>query len=168
MAAQGLPECASCHSNHRVEAAGHHMWSSSCTACHDSHSPASERGKKIEALFVQAEDEIEKARDSIEEARRIPLDVSDYEARLSDALTYLVEGRPVSHNLSVEDVEDLTRRARSIALEAQSDIHQKMSVFRGRTIVLILIWFYILISIAVIFNFRRLLERKASGKIEHG
>ena len=80
-------ECASCHGNHRIEPAGHQMWASSCTACHGNGEPAIDRGKKIQALFVQAEGETEKAKLSIEEARRIPLDVSDYEARLSDSLT---------------------------------------------------------------------------------
>jgi hypothetical protein len=57
-------------------------------------------------------------------------------------------------------MEDLTRRARSIALEVQSDIHEKMSVFRGRFIVLSVVWFYILISIAAAVRFRRTLEKK--------
>jgi len=163
MAARGIPECTSCHGDHRVEASGHDMWSSSCTACHEGDSPASGRGRKLQAFFVQAEDEIQKAYLAIEEARRIPTDVSDYEARLSDAQTSLVEARPVSHSLSIDEVEDLTRRARSIALEVQSDIHKKVSVFRGRVIVLILIWFYILTSIAVIFRYRRALEERAQS-----
>jgi hypothetical protein len=136
------------------------LWSTSCTGCHKTGSPEAERGSKIQALFLGAEDEMEKARTTIEDAKRIPLDVSDYEARLSDARTYLVEARPVSHTFSVDDVEDLTRRARSIALEVQSDVHQKMGVFRGRTIVLILVLFYILISIEVIARYRRSLEAK--------
>jgi hypothetical protein len=167
MAAGKQTECASCHSNHRVEHASHQLWSTSCTSCHQSATPEAERGSKIQALFLQTEGEMEKALTIIEDAKRIPLDVSDYEARLSDARTYLVEARPVSHKFSVDDVEDLTRRARSIALEIQSDVHQKMGVFRGRTIVLLLVLFYILISIGVIVRYRRTLEaRKARFKTE--
>ncbi len=153
-------ECASCHSNHRIERAGHQMWASACSSCHEQNAAATDRGNKIQALFMQAEAEQQKARSLIEEARRIPLAVGDYEARLSDSLTYLFEARPLSHNLSLEDMEDLTRRARSIALEVQSDIHEKMSVFRGRFIVLSVVWFYILISIAAAVRFRRTLEKK--------
>jgi len=153
-------ECASCHSNHRVERASHEMWATSCVACHPAGSPEADRGGKIQALFLQAESELEKARVAIDGAKRIPLDVSDYETRLSDARTYMVEARPASHNFSVEDVEDLTRRARSIALEVESELHQKMGVFRGRTIVLILVLFYILISIGVVTAYRRRLEAK--------
>jgi hypothetical protein len=60
----------------------------------------------------------------------------------------------------VDDVDDLTRRARSIALEVESEVHQKMGVFRGRTIVLILVLFYILISIGVVVGYRRRLEAR--------
>lgn len=165
MAAGKQSECASCHSNHRIERASHQMWSTSCTACHQSTTPEADRGNKIQALFLQTESELEKARTSIEAAKRIPLDVSDYETRLSDARTYLVEARPVSHDFSVDDVEDLTRRARSIALQVESDVHQKMGVFRGRTIVLTLVLFYILISIGVVIGYRRRLEAR---RTDHG
>jgi hypothetical protein len=163
MAVGRQTECASCHSNHRIERASHHMWATSCASCHKSGSPEADRGTKIQALFQQTEGDMEKARAAIEDAKRIPLDVSDYEARLSDARTYLVEARPVSHDFSVDDVEDLARRARSIALEVESDVHQKMAVFRGRTIVLILVLFYILISIGVVVGYRRRLEARREG-----
>lgn len=164
MVAGKQTECASCHSNHRIEHASHQLWSTSCTACHQSDTPEADRGSKIQNLFLQADSEIDKARSTIDDAKRIPLDVSDYEVRLSDARTYLVEARPVSHNFSVEEVEDLTRRARSISLEIQSDVHQKMSVFRGRTIVLILVLFYILISIGVVVRYRRHLEAHRASR----
>jgi predicted CXXCH cytochrome family protein len=160
-------DCASCHSNHRVEHATHSLWTTSCTECHQPGSSQAERAKKIQALFVQAEEEIEKAKSAIEDARRIPLAVADYEARLADAGTYMVEARPLSHDLSVDNSEELTRRARSIALEIQSEVHQKMGVFKGRTIVLILVLFYVLISIGLARKFRNILnERRARRSAE--
>jgi predicted CXXCH cytochrome family protein len=166
MAAGKQTECATCHSNHRVERASHQLWTTSCTACHEKGTEQADRGEKIQNLFLQAEDQMEKARVAIEGAKRIPLDVSDYETRLSDARTYLVEARPVSHDISVDDVEDLTRRARSIALEIQSEVLQKMGVFKGRTIVLLLVLFYILISIGVVTGYRRRLEARRGTRIE--
>ena len=160
MAENGKRECASCHGNHRIERASHQMWTTACNACHEPNSPEAERGSKIQALLTQAEAELDHARSSVEQARRIPLDVSDYEARLNDSLTYLVEARPVSHNLVVDDVEDLARRSRSIALEVQSDIHAKLIVFRGRIVILIAVWFYIMITIGVIVRYRGWLEKR--------
>lgn len=159
-------ECASCHSNHRIEHAGHETWSSKCTNCHESNGPAVDRGTKIQALFIQAEGELQKAKLSVEDARRIPLDVSDYETRLSDSLTYMVEARPLSHNLSLEDVEELTRRSRSIAQEVQSEIHERVNVFRGRYIILSIVWFYILITIAAVYRFRRVVETRKEEQAE--
>ena len=167
MAVGKQSECASCHGNHSIAQASHEMWGTSCTNCHQNGSPEADRGNKIQTLFLQAETELEKARIALDGAKRIPLDVSDYETRLSDARTYLVEARPVSHNFSVDDVEDLTRRARSIALEVESEVHQKLGVFRGRTIVLLLVLFYILISIGVVTGFRRRLEAKRDMKLEN-
>ena len=164
-----LSGCASCHGNHGVERAGKEMWSMSCSKCHKSGSPQAGRGAAIQALLTQAEDEVEKARASIEDARRIPLDVTDYEASLSDASTFLVEARPISHDVSFENAEDLTRRARSIAAEIQSDLGKKMGVLRGRTIVLLLVLFYVAISIGVVVKFRRELEaRRAKSKAGAG
>ena len=76
----------------------------------------------------------------------------------------MVEARPLSHNLSVDDVEELTRRSRSIAQEVQSEIHERVNVFRGRYIVLSIVWFYILISIAAVYKFRRVLERRRADR----
>ena len=159
-----LSDCATCHGNHGVERAGREMWSISCAKCHKSDSPQAGIGKTIQGQFTQAEAEIERARTSIEDARRIPLDVTDYEASLSDASTYLLEARPVSHDVSLENAEDLTRRARSIATEIQGDLRKKMSVFRGRTIVLFLVLFYIAISIGVVVKFRRELEARRAKR----
>ena len=160
-----LSDCAACHGNHGVERAGVEMWSISCSRCHKNGGPQAERGKAIQSLLIRAEAEINKARTAIEDARRIPLDVTDYEASLSDALTYLVEARPISHDLSVENAEELTRGARSIAAEIQGDLAKKMGVYRGRTIVLLLILFYVAISIGVVLKFRGEIEtRRAAGK----
>jgi len=159
-------ECASCHSNHRIETASHQLWSTACSSCHASDSREAERGRKIQALFLQTEGEIDKARSAIEAARRIPLDVTDYETRLSDALTYMVEARPASHDLALDSTEDLTRQARSIATEIQTEVDEKMGVFRGRRIVLLLVLFYILITVGVVVKYRRELEAKRGRKPE--
>ena len=78
----------------------------------------------------------------------------------------MVEARPLSHNLSVEDVEELTRRSRSIAQEVQSEIHERVNVFRGRYIILSIVWFYILITIAAVYRFRRAVETRRDKQAE--
>ncbi len=167
LAAAGQAECAACHGNHRIEPAKLDLWSSSCDQCHAQGSPQTTAGKTIQTLFAQAQAELDGAKQAIEQARQIPLDVRDYEARLSDATTYLLEARPLSHSLSVDTVEDLTRRARSIATETQSDIRGKVGDFRGRYLVLALIWFYIVISVAAIIRYRRARETgTAAGESE--
>jgi len=158
MADAGIPECAGCHSNHRILKTSDALWSTTCQQCHAADSAESKRGQDIHNLIVAAEDEIKKADQSVQEAAKIPLDVSDYQARLEEARTYMVQVLPVGHSLMTNEVEDLTRHAKSTALEIQEEVQKKQEIFRTRRIVLVLIWFYILLSIVIIDQYRRQMQ----------
>jgi hypothetical protein len=147
--------CTSCHESHETASPDRGMWVSFCADCHDAASTAARTGEKILALATQAEEEMEKARQAIVQVREIPLDVTDYETRLDNASTYLIEVGPLSHALDVEDVEDLTRKARSIAQEVQGELHEKILVFEGRKFIVIFVWIYILITIVAIQYYKR-------------
>lgn len=155
MAASGEGECAACHGNHRILLPERKMWTATCAACHEPASEAARTGEKILALFTQADEEVERARQAIARARQIPLDVSDYEARLNTATTYLVEAEPLSHSLDVEAVEETTRKSRSVAQELQAEIHQEIRVFEGHDLIVVFIWLYILITILVLQYYKR-------------
>ena len=155
MATSGQGDCAACHGNHRVLSPGSELWTSACISCHDAGSEAIRTGEKIQAVFTQAKEDVEKASLAIVQAREIPLDVTDYEARLSIAATYLVEARPLSHSLDVADIEEITRKSRAIAREVQGEIHEKILVFGGRKFIVIFVWLYILITIVAIQYYKR-------------
>lgn len=160
MAQAGIPECAGCHGNHKIEKSSHQMWSTTCQECHKAGGEEVTRGRKMQDLLSQADLELSKAGDAVDEASKVPLDVSDYEAGLEEARTYLVQALPVTHSLKTQDVEDLTRRAHSIGVEIQAEVKGENKVFGGRRIVLALVLFYILLTIVIIYRYRKVLERK--------
>jgi formate-dependent nitrite reductase cytochrome c552 subunit len=161
MAEAGLPECAACHSNHNIQAANEGLWKSACVQCHQNDSDEIHRARQIESMMKDTRAEIERADFSIQEAAKIPLDVSDYQARLEEARTYAVELLPLTHSLNVNDIEELHRRAKSVSVEIQNEIKEKQKLFKTRRIVLLLVWFYLILTIVIIYQYRKSLESKS-------
>ncbi|MFQ5876459.1 MAG: cytochrome c3 family protein [Acidobacteriota bacterium] len=151
----GLPECASCHDHHRIGPADLSALDSACVACHEEGSDQLEVAAAMRTLFTAAAEEIDRARALVERAAAIPLYVGDYEAGLEDARTALMESFPVMHSLDVQRVQDFTLRARSIATAIQSEIEGKLEGRAWRRVGLMLFWFYLLLTVAILVRFRR-------------
>ena len=149
-------ECTACHEHHETMVPVKEQWATTCTECHEPASEPARTGEKILALLDQAHDQMGLAGQAMEQARGIPLDVSDYEARLEIAATYLQQARNRSHALDADALEEITRKARSIAGEVTSEIHEQMHVLTGRSFSAIVIWIYILITIVAIELYKRL------------
>lgn len=155
MRAAGLPECAACHGNHAITPAGGRILEEVCGGCHAAGGPQADLGRKIDALYAGAREEIAGAAALIERAGSVPIDVEDYEARLEEARSHLTESLPASHSLSLEEVERHTLPARSIGEEIASEIHEKLADLRTRRFGLVLFWFYALLTVAVLVGRRR-------------
>ena len=148
-------ECTACHDHHETMTPAKEQWGTTCTECHDQASPAARRGQKILALLDQAHDQMGLAGQAMEQARGIPLDVSDYEARLEIAATYLQQARNRSHALDPDALGEITRKSRSIAGEVTAEIHEQMHVLTGHSFTAIALWIYILITIVAIQLYKR-------------
>lgn len=147
--------CASCHGHHLIEPAGSELASQVCQDCHDSDSDAAEIGRKLLALQVAASHEIERAGELIDQAEQIPLDVEDYRARLELAKTHINEAYPAMHSLDLDQVSPYAVSARSEAEDIQKEIYEKLSDIRIRRLGLVLFWFYILLTVAILVRLRR-------------
>ncbi|HEU4403286.1 MAG TPA: cytochrome c3 family protein [Candidatus Polarisedimenticolia bacterium] len=154
MDAAGLPECASCHDHHRIEPAAAALLDTVCLKCHDATSPQLEIAATFRTLFSGASDEIDRARQIVDRAAEIPLYVEDYRARLEEAHTALLESYPAMHALETTRVEPFTQRARSIALEIQSEVNGKIEGRKWRRVGLLVFWFYLLLTVAILVRFR--------------
>jgi predicted CXXCH cytochrome family protein len=155
MKAASLRECSSCHDHHEIQPAGPGMLDAICLDCHEAGSAQLAVADTMKTLFTAAAEETDEARALVERAAAIPLHVEDYEASLEDARTALMESIPVMHSLDVSHVQDLTLRARSIASEVQSEIDGKLAGRAWRRVGLLLFWFYLLLTVAILVRFRK-------------
>ncbi len=162
MLAAELPECVSCHEHHVIRRIDVESIASSCTECHDEGSSQVLVGEKIRTLILAADEEVRKAEERIREAERVPLEVEDHLSRLEEARTYLTEAHPLVHTVSQEAIEELTRRARSIGEEIQHEIYTELDRTAAR-LGLAGFWFYLIMTLAILWGFKRRLRRGKSG-----
>ena len=151
----GLPECAACHSNHRIQPASLAMLDKVCLECHEEGSKEVKLAGTFKTMALRASAEIDRADKLVHEAERIPLYVEDYKARLTDARSALMEAYPVMHALDASLVEPHTRRAWSIASQVSREVHDKLAGRVWRIVGLVLFWFYLLVTAAIVMRARR-------------
>jgi len=151
----GIPECIACHENHATKTSDYHDLAKICLDCHEEDSSQHDTGKKMEVLFARAQDEVDKAREVIEEAQRIPLFVEDHYARLEQARTYLLEAQPAVHSVSLSEVERFTQAARSLGEDIEAEIEGELAELRLRRLGLVIFWFYLLLTIWILYRFRQ-------------
>ena len=155
MRASGLPECVSCHNDHAIQVASPERLTTVCAQCHGEKSPQEALGQRLWNDDRSAAREIEQADALIHKADAVPLQTDDYRARLEEARTYLREALPAAHSVDPATVSGFTTRARSVAAEIEFEIHAKLGNLRTRKLILVLFWFYVLLTLAVLRRFQR-------------
>jgi hypothetical protein len=155
-----LPECASCHSNHAIERFDLAGMDSLCAGCHGADSDEAVLGSKIHTMIASAQDEVLKAENLTQQGAQVALDVEDHLGRLEEARTHLTEAQTLIHAVSLSPVEEVTRRARSIGEEVQHEIYAKLDR-RPAHIGLVVFWFYLVMTIAVLVGYKRRLRRES-------
>ena len=90
----------------------------------------------------------------IGKADAVPIQTDDYRARLEEAKTYLREALPSAHSVQEDAVSGLTTRARSVGAEIESEILGQLRQLRARKFLLLVIWFYLLLTIIVLRRFQ--------------
>ncbi len=156
----GLPECASCHGHHRIARADIGVLEEVCARCHEAGSRQADLAAQMRTLYMAASEDIERARGLVDEAAAIPLYTDDYEARLEEARTSLIESLPAMHSLDISLIEDLTHRARSIGHEVASEVGGKLEGRKWRRVGLMIFWFYLLVTVAILARLRRRAARE--------
>lgn len=146
-----ISECASCHSNHQIEPADRKLFDRICTSCHGSNSKEQLVGQKLKTLLAGAYEALEEATQLFERAQQRAIDVSPYRSRLIEARSYFLQALPVQHSLDVAHIEELTRRAKSIADDIRGGIHSLQGAVTIRVLGLSLVWVFLLLLIIVIY-----------------
>lgn len=162
MTEAGLPECATCHSNHAIQGLEVASIDTLCADCHGENSDEVLLGSKMHTLIEAATVEVEKAEALVLEGERAALDVEDHLGRIEEARTYLTEALPLAHSVSLEPVEQVTRRSRSIGEEVQHEIYAKLDRTEAH-IGLVVFWFYVFMTLVILFLLKR--RMSAGGEI---
>ncbi len=160
----GLPECASCHGNHDVRGFEIDGAESLCLECHEVESKPLALSRRMCVAIEAARIEVEKATELIDRAAKIPIDVEDYLARVVDARAVLSDLPVVMHSSLADPVESLALRARSIGEEVQHDIYAKFSQRTAWRIVLVAVWFYVLMTVAILAVYKARLGAGRDGR----
>lgn len=153
---QRIHECASCHSNHEIAPTGTgRLLDSACSLCHPPDSKEVTLGQKLKVLLAGAQQALADAEEGLAQAEGQGYDVMPYRSRMIEARAYLIQAQPVQHTLDVTQVEELTRRTRSIAEEVRSQVHGLLGVRGLRLVGLALVWGYIVLTLVVVVLYRR-------------
>jgi hypothetical protein len=153
--ANGLAECVSCHGDHAIQVSSPGRLATLCSHCHGDKSNEEALGKSIWDENRAATRAVEQAELLIRKADAVPLQTDDYRARLEEARTYLRESLPAAHSVDAVTVAGFTTRARSVASEIETEIHAKLGNLRTRKLILVLFWFYVLLTLLVLRRFQR-------------
>lgn len=147
---QRISECASCHSNHRIEPTDRKLFDRACTSCHSTGSKEQLVSQKIKTLLAGAHEALEEATQLFEQAQQGAVDVSAYRSRLIEARSYFIQALPVQHSLDIPRIEELTRRAKSIADDIRGGIHSLHGAVTIRFIGVSIVWVFLLLLLVVI------------------
>ena len=127
--------------------------------CHAKDSRAAALGQRVWNEYRAAAEEVDKAAAVATQAEAVPINTDDYRARLEEAKTYLREALPAAHAVREDVVAGFTARALSVAHEVESELENKLGHRKVWRYVLILFWFYLLLTILVL----RRLHRRGAG-----
>jgi predicted CXXCH cytochrome family protein len=149
-----LAECSSCHGDHAIHETQPERFASGCLDCHDASSPQAAVGKGLLSDYRQATAEITKADALIARADAVPLQTDDYRARIEEARTYLREAMTAMHAVRPDVMSSFTLRASSVGSEIQSEIRGKLGNIRTSKLLLILFWFYVIVTASILRRIR--------------
>lgn len=151
-----ISQCTSCHGNHAIQYPEISMFDRTCLKCHDTGSGAYKRGQQIKAMILEAEEQIDKAKELIVKANSKGQDVSGYENQLEQANTDMVQVLPVTHTLNISEVEKITSNARTVAGEISSSVNKYFKSLRMRKVGLGIVWLFIFfVSIILYLKVKR-------------
>lgn len=146
-----MSQCASCHQHHSIDYPELSMFDQVCSNCHDPNSGAYKRGQQIKAMILEANEQIDKAKELIEKARLKGLDVSQYEPELEQANTDMLQVLPVTHHLILSEVETITSSARTVAGQIAASAHNYLESLRMRKVGLGIVWLFIFFVVITLY-----------------
>jgi nitrate/TMAO reductase-like tetraheme cytochrome c subunit len=167
--ASGGGGCVVCHSNHGIHQPSTAMLAGPKAVCADCHEAGSS-GAKTAAQMAQWIDglgsALKRSEDTLEQADKFGMEVSEAQVRLGDGREDLVKARLALHSIQPEEMHKPIEAGMAIANETlragQAALHDK----DVRRIGLAVSVFFITITVLAIWMIIRRLEENGSGYVE--
>jgi hypothetical protein len=152
--------CLGCHSNHDTERVPADRIAATCARCHAPGTRAHAMGSAIQRDVMQATTDLRAAEEAIARLTRAGRQTGDAQFRYRTALTAYLQIARVQHDLDVAQLEELTRRVRSISrdLGAMADVAEEHRW--EHKLFLVPVWFLALSAIALAVQALRSVERR--------
>ena len=132
-ASLGAASCVQCHGNHAIQTAGEYMLvgpNSVCLTCHAPDDNGGQRAQEMATSIRQLDGDIQRARETMEQAERAGVDMSQAMSELTNAHNRLVMARTTIHSLDGAKVAAETTAGLRIAAEIQEEGKQKLAELR--------------------------------------
>ena len=132
-ASLGAASCVQCHGNHAIQTAGEYMLAgpnSVCLTCHAPDDNGGQRAQEMATSIRQLDGDIQQARETMEQAERAGVDMSQAMSELNNAHNRLVMARTTIHTLDSAQVAAETTVGLRIAAEIQEEGKQKLAELR--------------------------------------
>lgn len=158
-----LDGCLACHGNHDTEGVPPDRIAATCSRCHAAETQAARVGETIEADVLQAAADLRSALEAIAEVAATGEATGELEFRYQNARTAYLQLTEVQHNLDLEQMEQLTRRVRSITRDIRGSADAIAEHKWEHGLWLVPVWFLALAWVALSVLTLRRLERGAKS-----
>jgi len=156
-----LAGCLGCHRNHDTERVPADRIASTCAKCHAPGTRAHTLGGQIQQRAVQATEDLQAAERAIGQMARAGRQTGDARFRYQTALTSYQQIAQAQHSLDFEQLEDLTRRVRSISRDLRGMAEVAGEQQWEHKLLLVPVWFLALAALALAWFALRGLEGRA-------
>jgi predicted CXXCH cytochrome family protein len=168
----GLPGCATCHGSHEIHQPGDAMLGMQsgavCARCHEQGKfgatlAGAETARKLSSDLEQLKDGIEQAQDTLTEAERLGMEVSQPQFNLRKASDALTNARSLIHAFQPDPVEKALAGGQEVVAEVQQQADHALAEHTSRRIWLAASLAPILLVILLLLLYIRSLPAAGSG-----
>ncbi len=167
-AALGAPGCMQCHGNHAVVRSTEEVLApgpqSVCLTCHAADDNGAKRAQEMADSIRSLDSQIHQAREILEQADRLGMEVSAATAELTNAHSHLVMARTEIHSLDQSRVSQQVEEGRKIAAQVAEEGKGKLAEVQTRRKGLAVSSVFILVVVVSLYFYIRENERDKTGE----
>ena len=156
-----LEGCLGCHTNHDTERIPFDRLAATCTKCHADGTSAHALGVEVQQVLLQAEQDLAAADDVLKQLTSVGQSTGDARFRYQTALTAFEQAGRIQHNLDLQQLEELSRRVRSISRDLRGMMESYEERVWEHRLFLGIVWF---LALSAIYLSGVALRRRASSE----